>query len=136
MGRGGKLARVMGGGGGGGGIEEGGSKQEALHGEAGDWVHRSSTSETGLSHEANQQQKFAACPPRQHMHFTSLLFSQTFSRLSFRKRVSSVVECSSTNSKVHGSIPVPYCMVMDYDEACIVHLSPGVVHNFLKDVDV
>ena len=25
---------------------------------------------------------------------------------------------------------------MDYDEACIMHLTPGVVHNFLKAVGV
>ena len=26
--------------------------------------------------------------------------------------------------------------VMDYDEACFMHLTPGVVHNFPKDVGV
>ena len=26
--------------------------------------------------------------------------------------------------------------VMDYDEACFMHLSPGVVHNFPKAVGV
>ena len=26
--------------------------------------------------------------------------------------------------------------VMDYDEACIMHLTPGVVHNFPKAVSV
>ena len=26
--------------------------------------------------------------------------------------------------------------VMDYDEACFMHLTPGVVHNFLKAVGV
>ena len=26
--------------------------------------------------------------------------------------------------------------VMDYDEVCIMHLTPGVVHNFLKAVGV
>ena len=25
---------------------------------------------------------------------------------------------------------------MDYDEACFMHLTPGVVHNFPKDVGV
>ena len=31
-----------------------------------------------------------------------------------------------------------YCIfgVMDYDEACFVHLTPGVVHNFPKAVGV
>ena len=54
-----------------------------------------------------------------------------------RRRVSSVVEHSSTNPKVPGSIlgPVSY-RVMDYDEACFVHLTPGVVHNFPKAVGV
>ena len=27
-------------------------------------------------------------------------------------------------------------MVMDYDEACCMHLTPGVVHNFPKAVGV
>ena len=26
--------------------------------------------------------------------------------------------------------------VMDYDEACLMHITPGVVHNFLKAVGV
>ena len=26
--------------------------------------------------------------------------------------------------------------VMDYDEACLMHLTPGVVHNFAKVVGV
>ena len=26
--------------------------------------------------------------------------------------------------------------VMDYDEACFMHLTPGVVHNFTKSVGV
>ena len=26
--------------------------------------------------------------------------------------------------------------VMDYEEACIMHLTPGMVHNFPKPVDV
>ena len=26
--------------------------------------------------------------------------------------------------------------VMDYDEACLMHLTPGVVHNFPKAVGV
>ena len=26
--------------------------------------------------------------------------------------------------------------VMDYDEVCIVHLTPGVIHNFPKSVGV
>ena len=54
-----------------------------------------------------------------------------------RRRVSSVVEHSSANQKVPGSIPgtVSY-RVMDYDEACFMHLTPGVVHNFSKAVGV
>ena len=41
------------------------------------------------------------------------------------------------NSKVLGSFPGPvHTGVMDYDEACFMHLTPGVVHNFPKDVGV
>ena len=29
-----------------------------------------------------------------------------------------------------------YTGVMDYDEACFMHLTPGVVHNFPKAVGV
>ena len=29
-----------------------------------------------------------------------------------------------------------YAGVMDYDEACFMHLTPGVVHNFPKAVGV
>ena len=44
--------------------------------------------------------------------------------------VSSVVEHSSANPKVPGWIPGrSHTGVMDYDEACFVHLTPGVVHN-------
>ena len=48
-----------------------------------------------------------------------------------------MVEHSSANPKVPGSIPgmVSY-KVMDYDEACFVHLSPGVFHDFPKAVGV
>ena len=54
-----------------------------------------------------------------------------------RRRVSSVVEHSSANPTVPGSIPglVSY-RVIDYDEACFMHLTPGVVHNFPKAVGV
>ena len=39
-----------------------------------------------------------------------------------------MVEHSSTNPKVPGSIPGPVSYgVMDYDEACFMHLTPGVV---------
>ena len=52
-------------------------------------------------------------------------------------RVSSVVEHSSANPKVPGSIPDPVSFrVMDYDGACLMHLTPGVVHNFPKAVGV
>ena len=48
-----------------------------------------------------------------------------------RRRVSSVVEHLSANPKVPGPIPGPVLyLVMDYDEACFMHLTPGVVHNF------
>ena len=48
-----------------------------------------------------------------------------------------MVEHSSAILEVPGSIssPVSY-QVMDYDEACIMHLTPGVVHNFPKAVGV
>ena len=48
-----------------------------------------------------------------------------------------MVEHSSTNPKVPSSIlgPVLY-RVMDHDEACFMHLTPGVVHNFPKAVGV
>ena len=48
-----------------------------------------------------------------------------------------MVEHSSANSKVFGLIPGrSHTGVMDYDEACFMHLSPGVVHNFPKAVGV
>ena len=57
--------------------------------------------------------------------------------ISPRRRVSSVVEHSSANPKVPGSIPgPPHTGVMDYDEACMMHLTPGVDHNFPKAVGV
>ena len=45
---------------------------------------------------------------------------------------------SSANPKVPGSIPPArsHTGVMDYDEACFMHLTPGVVHNFPKAVGV
>ena len=54
-----------------------------------------------------------------------------------RRRVSSVVEHSSANPQS----PVQFRArshtgVMDYDEACFMHLTPGVVHNFPKAVGV
>ena len=53
------------------------------------------------------------------------------------RRVNSVVEHSSTNPKVRGLIQARSCTeVMDYDEACFMHLTPGVVHNFPKAVAV
>ena len=48
-----------------------------------------------------------------------------------------MVEHSSTNPKVPGLIPGPVSyQVMVYDEACFMHLTPGVVHNFPKTVGV
>ena len=42
-----------------------------------------------------------------------------------------MVEHSSADSKVPSSIPAwSNAGIMDYDEACFVHLIPGVVHNF------
>ena len=56
-----------------------------------------------------------------------------------RKRVSSVVEYSSANPKVPGSISgsVSYRGHGSWGhEACFMHLTPGVVHNFPKAVGV
>ena len=48
-----------------------------------------------------------------------------------------MVEHSSANPKVPGSIPGQgHTRVMDYDEACFMQLTPGVVHNFSKAVGV
>ena len=48
-----------------------------------------------------------------------------------------MVEHSSTNLKVPvGFRAQSHTGVMDYDEACFMHLTPGVVHNFPKAVDV
>ena len=47
------------------------------------------------------------------------------------RRVSSVVEHSSANPTVPGSI-----LGSVYDEACFMHLTPGAVHNFPKAVGV
>ena len=47
-----------------------------------------------------------------------------------------MVEHSSANPKVPGSIQLSHAGVMDYDEACFMHLNPGVVHNFPKAVGV
>ena len=48
-----------------------------------------------------------------------------------------MVEHSSANPKVPGSIPglISY-QGHGYDEACFMHLTPGVVHNFPKAVGV
>ena len=57
--------------------------------------------------------------------------------LPVRRRVSSVVEHSSANPKVPGSIWArSHTDVMNYGEACFMHLIPGVVHNFPKAVGV
>ena len=48
-----------------------------------------------------------------------------------------MVDHSSTNPKVPGSFPGPVSYrVMDYDEACFMQFTPGVVHNFTKSVGV
>ena len=53
------------------------------------------------------------------------------------RRVSLVVEHSSASPKVPGSIPGPVSYrVLNYDEACFMHLILGVVHNFPKAVGV
>ena len=48
-----------------------------------------------------------------------------------------MVEHLSANPKVPGSIRArSHTGVMDYDEACFMHLTPRVVHNFPKAVGV
>ena len=50
-----------------------------------------------------------------------------------------MVEHSYTNRKVPGLIPGPVSYRghgLNYDEACFMHLTPGVVHNFPKAVRV
>ena len=44
-----------------------------------------------------------------------------------------MVEHSSANPKVPGSIPGPVSYRVSY-EACKMHLTPGVLHNFPKAV--
>ena len=58
--------------------------------------------------------------------------------LGVRRGVSSVVEHSSADPKVPSSIfqARSHTGVMDYNEACFMHLTPGVVHNFPKAVGV
>ena len=47
-----------------------------------------------------------------------------------------MVEHSSANPKVPGSIRAwPHTRGMDY-EACFIHLTPGEVHNFPRAVGV
>ena len=65
--------------------------------------------------------------------YTSTIYSYM---CKLRRRVSSVVEHSSANPKVPGSIPGPVSYRGHYDEACFMHLTPGVVHNFPKAVGV
>ena len=46
-----------------------------------------------------------------------------------------MVEHSSTNPKVPARfLAQSQIRVIDYDEACRMHLTPGVVHNFPKTV--
>ena len=54
-----------------------------------------------------------------------------------RRRVSSVVEHSSVIQRSPVRIRArSHTGVMDYDEACFMHLTPAVVHNFPKAVGV
>ena len=54
-----------------------------------------------------------------------------------RRRVRSVVEHSSSNPRVPGFIlGLAHTGVMDYDEACFMYLSPGVIQNFPKAMGV
>ena len=43
---------------------------------------------------------------------------------------------SSHKSYVNNAIYQSHTRVMGYDEACKMHLTPGVVHNFPKTVGV
>ena len=53
------------------------------------------------------------------------------------RRVSSVVEHSSANPKVHGLIlELLHLWATDYDKICFLHLTPEVVHNFPKAMGV
>ena len=59
------------------------------------------------------------------------------SPLQVRRRVSSVVEHPSTNPITRSPVQFrarSHTGVMDYDEACFMHLTSGVVHNFPKAV--
>ena len=48
-----------------------------------------------------------------------------------------MVEHSSANPKYPVRLRArSHTGVMDYDEACFMHLTPGVVHNFPKAVGV
>ena len=48
-----------------------------------------------------------------------------------------MVKHSSTNPNVPGLIPGPvHTGVIEYDEACIMHLTPEVIHNFPNAVGV
>ena len=60
-----------------------------------------------------------------------------FTMTHIRSRVSSVVEHSSANPDVLVRFRArSHARVMDYDEACFMHLTPAVVHNFPKAVGV
>ena len=47
-----------------------------------------------------------------------------------------MVEHSSANPSLVRFWARRHTGVMDYDEACFMHLTPGVVHNFPKAVGV
>ena len=48
-----------------------------------------------------------------------------------------MVQLSSANLKAPGSFRAQsHTDVKDYDEACFMHLTPGMVHNFPKAVGV
>ena len=66
--------------------------------------------------------------------FTVLFESRSISntKVQTRRRVSSVlIERSPVRFRARSRTGV-----MDYDEACFMHLTPGVVHNFPKAVGV
>ena len=58
--------------------------------------------------------------------------------MSFRdkRKVWTYMSSSSHISYVNNAIYQSHTRVMDYDEACKMHLTPGVVHNFPKAVGV
>ena len=73
----------------------------------------------------------------EHMQKPLSEYMDTYVSCKSRRRVSSVVlvEHSSANPEVRFRAR-SQTRVMDYDEACFIHLTPRVFHNFPKAVGV